>query len=563
MNQKSPQTRLSRLGLSSPEELGRVGFALGFSGLVGIAMAAGPQPLSDLLAGPLSAGEHPQVIVVSMDGAQGIVDWQETADRARAIGVPVVAAVHPPAGQLNAQGLDPMLDVQDDLGLSPGWDGTHRTWRAAQGNRATFPARIRWAAGEPVSGRLQLGGDAPATLHYSHLPYLAPESLGDAIVLLGETDPWVAPMVQTAFGELPLVEVVSRAVASPEQAPANAGWVALLSALVGLFGALSVVSTRRLQMAAAGGLTALAGSASALALGSWLPVEALLSAGITGASVAGLLLWSRHHLDFVSLVDRAIWTLNVQPSRSQVEESWLELAVAAVELGVASEAYVMEGQGDAATLQAAADRRGVLRIDRLPPPFPDPLVMRLPLYAGRQGQLVMRRAPGAATELRALRTLAAHQARALGEQPERFNRDKGYLAQGVAMVEAAFDSLLQRNRGLSGAVASGVGARALFDPLGRLVQSDARIEAVIFPQGRPMNPSLVQVWTALGGAGYDVSEVLTGGSTRRLVLADGGLLALSAVLDGHRLRGMLLEYLPAQDAPAAQPSTQRASFRKR
>ena len=140
---------------------------MGFSALVGLALVHGPQPLSDRLAEPLSSGDHPEVIVISMDGAQGIVDWQETADRARAIGVPVVAAVHPPAGQLNAQAIDPSLGVESDLGLTSGWDGTHRSWRAAQGNRATFPARIRWAAGESVSGRLQLGAEAPATLHLS------------------------------------------------------------------------------------------------------------------------------------------------------------------------------------------------------------------------------------------------------------------------------------------------------------------------------------------------------------------------------------------------------------
>lgn len=548
--------------LRRPQKLSRVGFALAFAGLTGVVVAHGPQPLTDAVSGLLPESSATQVVVVSMDGAEGIVAWQEAAERARAIGVPVVAAVHPPAGQLNAQVFDAQRDVQDDAGLYADWDGKTRTWGAAKGNQATLPARIRDAAGQPVQGTLRLSSQEPASLHYSHLAYLAPGALQDSVVVLGQTDPWVAPMVLTSQGRIPLAESVARAVATPDVLPSSSLWVGLLAGLAGLFGALSVLSTKKRQMGAAAVVVPFMGSIGALALGTLLPVEAMLAGSLSGAAVAGLLLWSRHHLDFVSLVDRAIWHLNVQPARSRVEEAWLELAVAAVELGVAHEAYVLEGEGESATLQAAADKSGVLMLNELPPPFANPLVLALPDYSGRSAQLLMRRSFAAESELRALRTLAAHQARQVGEQPVRFVREQGYLAQGVGIIESAFDVLLRRGDRLSGALQTGVGARAVFDPLGRLMSSDQRLEPVLFPDGRPLEPRLVGVWSAVGGSPADVSVVLTGGPMRRITLDDGGLLALSAVVDGHKLSGLMVEYIPAQAAPLERSTGTRASFRR-
>lgn len=548
--------------VARPQKLSRISFAVAFAGLAGIVAAHGPQPLSDAVSGWIPESAPTQVVLVSMDGAEGIVAWQEAAERVRDIGSPVVAAVHPPAGQLNALGFDPQRGVQDDAGLAQDWDGNNRTWRAASGNRATLPARIRDASGHPVQGTLRLSSEEPASLHFSHLAYMAPGALDGSVVVLGDTDPWVAPMVQTSAGRLPLAESVARAVAAPEMLPSSPLWVGLLSALAGLFGALALTSMKKKQMAAAALVLPFLGSASALALGTLLPVEAMLAGAFSGAAVAGLLLWSRHHLDFVSLVDRAVWHLNVQPARSRVEESWLELAVAAVELGVAHEAYVMETLGDRPTVQAAANTQGVLMISEPPPPFPNPLVLALPDYAGRSAQLLMRRSFAAESELRALRTLAAHQARQIGAQPARFNHAQGYLAQGVGIIEAAFDALLSRGASLGGALETGVGARAVFDPLGRLISSDQRLEPVLFPNGRPVEPRLVPLWSAVGGSPADISVVLTGGPMRRISLDDGGLLALSAVVDGHKLSGMLIEYIPAQLAPSERSTGTRASLRR-
>ena len=548
--------------VTRPQKLSRISFALVFAGLAGVVAAHGPQPLTDFAAGLLPESAPTQVVVVSMDGAEGIVAWQEAAERARAIGVPVIAAVHPPAGQLNAQVFDASRGVQADAGLYSDWDGKSRTWKAVSGNRATLPARIRDAAGQPVQGTLRLSAQEPASLHYSHLAYLAPGALDESVVVLGQTDPWTAPMVLTSEGRIPLAESVARAVAAPDLLPSTSIWVGLLSGLAGLFGAMSVLSMKKRQMGVAAAVLPFMGSVGALALGTLLPVEALLAGSLSGAAVAGMLLWSRHHLDFVSLVDRAIWHLNVQPARSRVEEAWLELAVAAVELGVAHEAYILEGEGDSATLQAAADQRGVLMLNELPPPFANPLVVELPDYAGRSAHLLMRRSFAAQSELRALCTLAAHQARQIGEQPVRFVREQGYLAQGVGVIESAFDVLLRRGDRLSGALQTGVGARAVFDPLGRLMSSDQRLEPVLFPDGRPMEPRLVAVWSAVGGNPADVSVVLTGGPMRRITLDDGGLLALSAVVDGHKLSGLMVEYIPAQVAPSERSTGTRASFRR-
>ncbi|MFT5582836.1 MAG: hypothetical protein ACI9VR_000413 [Cognaticolwellia sp.] len=548
--------------ITRPQKLSRVGFTLAFAGLAGIVAAHGPQPLTDTVSGWLPESAPTQVVVVSMDGAGGIVAWQEAAERARAIGVPVVAAVQPPAGQINAQVFDPQLGAHDDVGLSVDWDGKSRTWTAASGNRATLPARIRDAAGQPVQGTLRLSSQEPASMHHSHLAYLAPGALGDSVVILGQTDPWVTPMVRTFQGRIPLAEAVARAVASPDALPSSALWVGLLSGLAGLFGALSVLSMKKRQMVIAAVVAPFLGSIGALALGTLLPVEAMLVGSFSGAAVAGLLRWSRHHVGFVSLVDRAIWHLNVQPARSRVEEAWLELAVAAVELGVAHEAYILEGEGSSAVLQAAAGQRGVLLLNELPPPFANPLVVALPDYAGRSARLLMRRSFAAESELRALRTLAAHQARHVANQPARFIHEQGYLAQGVGIIGSAFDVLLRRGDRLGGALQAGVGARAVFDPLGRLMTSDQRLEPVLFREGRPLEPRLVGVWSAVGGNANDVSVVLTGGPMRRITMDDGSLLALSAVVDGHKLSGMMIEYIPAQDAPAERRTGTRASLRR-
>jgi len=548
--------------LTRPEKSSRVTVALAFSSLVGVVAAHGPQPLSDVVSSWLPDSALTQVVVVSMDGADGLATWQAAAERARSIGVPVVAAVHPPAGQLNALAFDASRGVQGDAGLSADWDGKSRTWQAASDNRATFPARIRDAAGQPAQGTLRVSSLEPASLHYSHLAYLAPGALGDSVVVLGHTDPWIAPMVRTSQGRIPLAESVARAVAAPDMVPASALWTSLLSGLAGLFGALSVLSMKKRQMATAALVVPFLGSMGALALGTFLPIEALLAGSLSGAAVAGLLLWSRHHLGFISLVDRAIWHLNVQPSRSRVEEAWLELAVAAVELGVADEAYVLEGEGKSAVLRAAADHCGMLLLKELPPPFANPLVIALPDYAGRSAQLLMRRSPTSESDYRALRTLAAHQARRVGQQSARFVPEDGYLTQGVGVIGSAFDVLLRRGDRLGGAQQSGVGARAVFDPLGRLMTSDQRLELVLFPEGRPLEPRLVGVWCALGGSALDVSVVLTGGATRRITLDDGSLLILSALVEGPSLSGLMVEYIPAQTAPAARRSGTRARLRR-
>ncbi len=451
--------------LTRPEKLSRVTVALAVASLVGVVAAQGPQPLSDAVSGWLPDSALTQVVVVSMDGADGLATWQAAAERARSIGVPVVAAVHPPVGQLNAQVFDASRGVQGDAGLSADWDGKSRTWRAASDNRATLPARIRDAAGQPVQGTLRLSSQEPASLHYSHLAYLAPGALGDSVVVLGHTDPWVAPMVLTSQGRISLAEFVALAVTAPDILPSSALWAGLLSGLAGLFGALSVLSMKKRQMGIAALVVPFLGSMGALALGTLLPIEALLAGSLSGAAVAGLLLWSRHHLGFVALVDRAIWDLNVQSSRSRVEEAWLELAVAAVEQGVADEAYVLEGKGNSAILRAAADQCGMLLLNELPPPFANPLVIALPDYAGRSAQLLIRRTSKSVADFRALRTLVAHQARRVGEQSARFVREDGYLTQGVGVIGSARDVLLRRGDRLGGAQQSGAGARAVFDPL--------------------------------------------------------------------------------------------------
>lgn len=527
-------------------------FATAFGALVGTAAVTGPQPASDLLAGLFHPAPAQDVVVIAMDGASGLDDWQAATDQVRRAGAGTVAAVNAPAGSLDVLAFDDTRSIQVDSGLQRDMDGRARAWVAAVDGRATLPARILNDAGIERSGVNALPVDRrePQTLHHSHLTYLTPGSLDGRIAVLGKTDPWSAAMLETSSGEVPLVTAVARAVEGNERAPAGPWLGMILGGLLGLLGAFAAGAERRWPLIVSAVAGTLASTAGAAILGVALPVEALAAAALTAGLSRLLLDWSAHQVGFLALVDRAIWHLNAAPKRSGVEEDWLELAVSAVDLNVATEAWVMESDGEGWQVRAAADTHGVISLEeqRLPRPFDNPLSIPVRSACGRQATLLMRRTQGEQTgELRALRALAAHQARKPREERPTLDGQRSYFGQGVGLVHAAMDVMEERRTFLAGALKSGAAPRALFDPLGRLVTLDDRIEPVLFADGRPADPRVSAVWKSLGGAGPDVTQVLTGAGPKR-VAHSRGLLVLSASMDGHRLTGLSIELVEAQES---------------
>lgn len=545
-SRRSLARRVRALG---PAFVPTVALAALVSGMVGWIGATGPQPLTDAVvaSGHVEALSGDQVLLVTMDQATSLQEWDAAVDHVEAAGARQVAAVNPP-GELDVLTLE-RGDVRG-VGLVTDWDGVTRRWSMGTAAHPTLPGQLADALGRPGRGErlLSVGGQSVPMVGVENLPYLDAAALQDRTVVLGEVTPWAVPLVDTAAGPMPLAEVLTRAAATPQHLPAPRA----ASALLGLFGgglaaALLLATTRRRRWAV---LAPVAGILAAVpfSVGVLVPLELPLFAMAAGLLSASTLRWITHSARFKALVDRAIWQLHVEPHTEDLERDWQELCTNAVDLGIATRVWAVESVEGAMKTVAAADVAGELTLsDDVPPPFADPVVIELKSSCGRHGVLLMD-AASHEPDLRPLYAAAAHQARKKRVAAPRLENVEAYISVGVAIVHAAFDALLSDAKMIQSTARAGAHARAIFDPLGRMVNVDQRLEQVLFPDGRGAAPKLLDLWAVVGGTRGQVTGVMNGEGTVRLPHASGCLLLLSASHDQGRLVGFVVELVDGEAA---------------
>ncbi|MDA0313672.1 MAG: hypothetical protein O2992_16400 [Gemmatimonadetes bacterium] len=113
---------------------------------------------------------------------------------------------------------------------------------------------------------------------------------------------------------------------------------------------------------------------------------------------------------------------------------------------------------------------------------------------------------------------------------------------------------------MQGAAQATVAPRALFDPLGRLVSCDPRLEDLLFPYGRALEGRLVEVWTDLGGGRSDVARVLTGRGTRTLATPTSEVVVMRSARHGTRLVGVVIEAVSPGMATQPTPLISTGAF---
>jgi len=548
----APRTKASALARAvswiKPELLPILVLAASMAALVGWIAAQGPQPVTDSLmkAGWLEPVQTEKVLLVAMDEAEGVEDWATAVSLARAAGATSVAAVNPP-GAVDAVRLD--RGSTSDVGLETDWDGVTRRWTMGKAGDPSFPGRLALGRGDAELGQHLLPAqDIPIpTVGLGNLAYLDPAAMQDRVVVLGELTPWAVPLVHTASGPQPLAEVLTRTAAGSTLAPAPRALSALLGAWLGLLAAgLLLATTRKLRWAVLVPAIALP-ALLLLPLGVVLPVEATFAAVLGGLVAAQGARWVSHSERFKALVDRAIWQLHIEPHTADVERDWQELCSAAVDLRIADRVWAVEQLEDGFRTIAGADPAGLVDLGSdLPEPFADPVVIELKSRCGRRGVLLID-PRGESPDLRPLYATAAHQARKKRVTSPELRNVESYIQVGVAIVNAAFDALLSDAKQIQASARAGAHARALFDPLGRLVNIDQRLERTLFPDGRTAQPRLSDIWQAVGGTRGEVLGVMNGEGTLRMPHRDGGLLLLSASHEHGRLAGFVIELAEAPD----------------
>ena len=537
-----PVRRFARRIKSAPTLVGpgsSLAFASVFAALIAFIVSRGPQPFSDVGAVHLSSiGDS--VLLVSMDAAdEG--EWTRLTAKARDNGALTVGSVSPPEA-VSGLTTDPERRLDEQLGLVSDLDGNVRTWRASAD---TFGSRLLYSGGALVPGgqrTLPLARDGVAVLDHAHVDYVSGAVFEGRTVIFAELDSWEVPMVATPAGDMPAAEAVARAVAGPGKTLPGTGLVMLAGGFIGLLGALSI-HTRRFRTMWLGLAASVALVVGCLAASIAMPVEVPLGALAAGTFVSFALAVSAHRESFQALVDRALWHLRTAGERPSVKAAWEEVAVASVDLNVATRAWVLakNDRGAWRTL-AAADDDGVvfLNTDAAPEPFAHPLTMELSSADGQRSTLLLEPLPFVDPDsLAALRELIQHTAQTRGET--RLDDERSYFVTGVGIVHACMDAMLRRGAFMQGASEVGVAARALFDPLGRLVSCDPRIEGMLFPYGRALEGRLVDVWTDMGGARNDVARVLTGRGARTLSTSAGDVVVMRAARHGSRLVGIVVE----------------------
>ena len=518
--------------------------------IVGWFTAQGPQPVTDQLieTGRIEALDGHRVLLVAMDSAESLEDWQRAIAIAEGAGATQVAAVNPP-GELDVVQLD-RGDTRG-VGLVEDLDGVTRRWSMGTAAHPTFSGQLARALGEGGRGErlIPAGGMSVPTVGLDNLAYLDPSAMHGRVVVLGETTPWAVPLVETPAGAMPLAEVLTRTAAGTDRLPAPA----FASALIGLFaGALAaglLLHTTRRRRWLTLAPVALVLAAVPFAVGVLLPLEVPLFTMVAGLLAASTLRWITHSTRFKELVDRAIWQLHIEPHTQDVERDWQELCLSAVDLRVAERVWAVEHTEDGVLKTvAAADIAGELTLtDDVPPPFPDPVVVELNSACGRTGILLID-PTSLDPDLRPLYASAAHIARKKRVNAPRLQNVEAYISVGVAIVHAAFDALLNDAKMIQSTARAGAHARAIFDPLGRMVNVDQRLEEVLFPNGRTTSPKLAELWGVAGGTRGQVTGVMNGEGTVRMPHGSGCLLLLSASHDQGRLAGFVIEMVDGNTA---------------
>ena len=479
------------------------------------------------------------VLLVGMDGAEP-AEWTRLTQKALDSGALTVGSVLPPV-EVSGLATDPKRTLDVQLGLIADLDGEVRSWKPAAD---TLGARLLYRGGQLVPDQqrsIPLSREGIPVLDHSHVDYVGPAVFEGRTIVFAELESWEVPMVAIPAGHIPAAEAMARAIAGPNDRIPTGGFVLLIGAVLGLLGALSI-HTRRLRTAWLGLGGAVALVACCALLGIAMPIEVPAVALGTGALVAFSLAVSEHRESFKALVDRALWHLRTAGERPSITASWEEVSVAAVDLNVATRAWVLEQDGERWKTLAAANADGLVQLvhNAPPEPFRHPLTMPLRSADGREATLLLEPLPFVDPDsMVALKELIEHTAQTKGDT--RLDDDRSYFVTGVSIVHASLDAMLRQGAFMQGAAQASVSARALFDPLGRLVSCDPRIEPLLFPYGRALEGRLVEVWTDLGGARNDVARVLTGRGARTLSTPTGDVVVMRAARHGVRLVGVVIE----------------------
>ncbi|HJN74764.1 MAG TPA: hypothetical protein QGF58_12600 [Myxococcota bacterium] len=526
-----------------------VALAALMAALIGWIAAQGPQPVTDSLleAGWLEPLQTEEVLLVAMDEAEGVEDWAKAVSLARRAGAAEVAAVNPPVA-VDAVRLD--RGHAADVGLEADWDGVTRRWTMGKAGDPSFPGRLALSRDEVGLGvHIVASEDTPVpTVGLRNLAYLDPAAMKGRTVVLGELTPWAVPLVETASGPRPLAEVLTRTAAGGDLVPVPRLGAALVGAWLGcLGGALLLLTTRRPRwLVLAPAICVVV--ALPLAIGVLIPLEVPVLALAGGLLAAQCARWVSHTQGFEALVDRAIWQLHVEPHTVDLERDWQDLCTAAIDLRIADRVWAVECVDGGFLTVSGADGTGLIEVgEDVPTPFADPLVIELKSRCGREGVLLIDKR-GESPDLRPLYAVAAHQARKKRVRVPELKSIESYIQVGVAIVNAAFDALLSDASRIKATARAGAHARALFDPLGRLVNIDQSLEETLFPEGRPARPQLSRIWQGAGGTRGEVLGVMNGEGTLRLPHANGGLLLLTASHDRGRLAGFVVELVEAPGA---------------
>jgi len=514
-------------------------FSAVFAALVAFILGRGPQPFTDVAAVHFSAIED-DVLLVAMDGAKA-GEWTRLTATAHDHGARAVGSVSPPE-QVTGLHTDPERRLDRQLGMVADLDGKVRTWKASAD---TFGVRLMYRGGQLVprgQRSLPLARDGVPVLNHAHVDYVSGSVFHGRTILFANLESWQVPMVTTPAGDIPAAEAVARAVAGPPKAVPNSLLVLAAGGLLGFLGALSI-HTRRARTAWLGVAASLALVVGCSMLSITMPIEVPIGAVATGTFVSLALVISVHREGFKALVDRALWHLRTAGERPSAKAAWEEVAVASVDLNVARRAWVLaqDADRDWRTL-AAADEDGVVTLmhDRPPQPFAHPLTMQLRSADGQVSTLLLEPKPFVDPDsMVALKELIAHTAQTRGDA--RLDDERSYFVTGVSILHACLDAMLRRGAFVQDVSEDSVAARALFDPLGRLVSCDPRVEALLFPYGRSLEARLIDVWTDLGGARSDVTRVLTGRGARTLSTVAGDLVVMRAARHGKRLVGVVVE----------------------
>ncbi len=523
--------------------------------LLGTLLALSPQPLTDLLLGTdLSPNPENDVLLVVMEADASPGAWMRVAGQLQQRGVETIGLVGrklPDIAQTEAW-RSPETPLADG-GFSQDWDGRVRCWRPAVGQGYSFPARLQRAAGLVMpAGRARIPLDSVGvpTLDQGQVVGLSSAALQGRVAILGATDAWAAPFLDTPGRPMPLAEAAARAVAGPALPVVSPLLSALLAGALAFAGTAVLLKLRgapgRYGFIAAAATLLVFVCALAIRMGLVLPVEIPLAALAAAAFTWYASTWQNVELQLQRLQDNLLSRLGegLGVGDATPEHTWTDLCQASISWGHSSAAWAFKRGRHGYTIRALAGEAGDLTPDALqeaiavavhgnlaePMEIPDPaptgassstagclqvfpmrawnrtvglLVTRLQPDAGDalQDMQLAGAAEGSSGVARNLQAFAIHGALRMLRARKRARMkivasDLGLRAQ-LQELAASIDALLNQRDLLLSAIQDARTGHALYDPLGHPLLLDENFRMALERLHVPPESLLPVVWETL------------------------------------------------------------------